>query len=261
MLKRNLAPISEEVWNEIDDRAKEVFNTYLSARRVVKVNGPKGLDYTVVPEGRIETISSDKEVSHGLYRVKPLMESRVEFDMNRWELDNLHRGAKDIELEALEESVKKIALFEEDAIYNGIEKGQIEGLINATGNDPIYLGEDGQDIMKSITDGIIKLKENYAEKPYTLVVGEEAYKRLNMEIEGYPLVDRIKDLIDGNIIYSHVIDGALLLPFDHDDLEMTIGKDFSIGYQGHDMEKIRFFIMESFTFRVLDENIIVRFTV
>jgi uncharacterized linocin/CFP29 family protein len=61
------------------------------------------------------------------------------------------------------------------------------------------------------------------------------------------------------VIYSHVVDGAFLVPFDHEDLEMTIGRDFSIGYQDNDNKKVRFFITESFTFRVLDPDIIIEF--
>ncbi|MFS8541723.1 MAG: bacteriocin family protein, partial [Tissierellales bacterium] len=46
MFNRHLAPISNESWKEIEERLMEVFKNYLSARKVVKVVGPKGLDYT-----------------------------------------------------------------------------------------------------------------------------------------------------------------------------------------------------------------------
>jgi uncharacterized linocin/CFP29 family protein len=42
MLKRELAPFESSVWNEIDERAAQVLKSYLSARRVVNVQGPKG---------------------------------------------------------------------------------------------------------------------------------------------------------------------------------------------------------------------------
>ena len=57
---RELAPISSEAWEEIDARASEVLKSYLSARRVVKVNGPKGLDYNVITEGRLGSVSKLK---------------------------------------------------------------------------------------------------------------------------------------------------------------------------------------------------------
>ena len=51
----------------------------------------------------------------------------------------------------------------------------------------------------------------------------------------------------------------LLVPYDHEDLELTIGQDLSIGYQYNDNKKVRFFITESFTFRVLDPSIIINY--
>ena len=56
MLYKELAPITKEAWEEIEDRLMEVFKTYLSARRVVKVEGPKGLDFNVITDGRLGEI-------------------------------------------------------------------------------------------------------------------------------------------------------------------------------------------------------------
>ena len=130
MLKRNIAPMPSKVWDEIDERAKTVLTNILSARKVVHVEGPMGWDYAVVPEGRLDIIdkNEDSDVSVGTYRVKPLLEARISFELDRWELDNITRGAKDIDLEALEEATKKLALFEENLIYNGYEKADIKGL-------------------------------------------------------------------------------------------------------------------------------------
>lgn len=261
MLKRRLAPITDDAWEEIDGRAKEVLSKFLSGRKVVNVNGPKGWNYTVVPEGRLEEVEEKDDLYYSLYKVKPLVETRVEFELDRWELDNLVRGAKDIQLDNLEEAAKKIALNEENAIYNGLEKGLIKGLKNSTEQDVINFGRSGEEILESVTEGMLNLKKAYSEGPYALVVGKEAYKRINVSATGYPLVDRLKKLLGMEVIFSHVVDGAFLIPYNNDDLEMTIGNDLSIGYQDNDNKKIKFFITESFTFRVLDPNIIIPFKI
>ncbi|WFA08263.1 family 1 encapsulin nanocompartment shell protein [Tissierella sp. Yu-01] len=261
MLYRELAPISNEAWNEIDERAEEVLKSYLSARKVVKVNGPKGLDFNVITEGRLTNIHElENKLCYGTYQVQPLTETRVEFEMSRWELDNIARGAKDVDYEPLEISLKEIALLEENAIYNGLEKAMIKG-IDQYSKVTIPFGNDPTSIMEGITKAIIQLKKDYESGPFTLVVSEEAYKRILSKETAYPLDERIEKLIGGKIVFSHVINGAYLLPYDHDDLELTIGRDFSIGYQSHDAEKIRFFATESFTFRVLNPDLIVKFTI
>ena len=261
MLYRNLAPISNEVWEEIDERASDVLKSYLSARRVVNVNGPKGFAHNVITDGRLaNTEELENGISYGNYKVIPLVESRVEFDMDRWELDNLQRGAKDIDYEPLENAMRDIALFEEEAIYNGLDNAIIDGIENSIELEAINFGKDAKGIMEAITKGLVELRKNFAQKPFSLVVNEEAYKRILSSETAYPLDVRIKELIGGDIIFSHVVDGAFLLPLNHEDLELTIGRDFSIGYQDHDAEKVRFFATESFTFRVLDPAIIIKFS-
>ena len=259
MFNRNLAPISNESWKEIEERLMEVFKNYLSARKVVKVVGPKGLDYTVISEGRLGQIHEDGDLCYANYNVTPLSEVRVEFEMDRWELDNVLRGAKDVNYEPLEEAAKKIALFEENVIYNGLEKLNIKGIVNSSEHETLVFGNDQESILDSIAQGIIKLRESYQEGPFVLVVGKEAYRRIISKGEGYSLVERIESLTGHKIVYSHVLEGAVLVPYNHDDLELTIGQDLNIGYQYHDSKKIRFFLTESFTFRVLDPTIIVNY--
>lgn len=259
MLFRDLAPITNEGWKEIDERAREVLENFLSARRVVKVEGPKGFDHNVITEGRLANTIEDEDICYGTYQVLPLTESRVEFEMDKWELDNIDRGAKDIDYGPLEKAMEKIALFEENAIYNGLENALIKGLKNSVESEEIQFGKDPNEIMNVLTEGIIKLKKAYAEKPYTLVVGQEAYKRILAKETAYPLDKRIEELIGGKVIFSHVVDGAYLLPYNHDDLELTIGRDFSIGYKSHTSKKVKLFVTESFTFRVLDPAIIIKY--
>jgi uncharacterized linocin/CFP29 family protein len=38
------------------------------------------------------------------------------------------------------------------------------------------------------------------------------------------------------------------------DFELTVGQDFSIGYLEHNMERVRLYIEESFTFLVLTDQ-------
>lgn len=259
ILKRNLAPLSEEAWKEIDSRAQEVLSSNLSARRVLNVDGPKGWDFTVLSEGRIDNIV-EGEVCTGTYKVKPLVEARINFKLDRWEMDNIIRGAKDIDLSSLEEAAKKLALFEENAVYKGYPQGNINGLENESAHEKIALGNNSSSIMEAITQGMLTLKDNFIEGPFSLVVGKEAWKRINVEAQGYPLIKRIENLLGGKIILSNVVDGALLLPFDNEDLEFTIGQDFAIGYESSDDKEVGLFITESFTLRVLDNNLIIVFT-
>src|SRR5699024_1956998 len=110
------------------------------------------------------TQNLDNGICYGNYKVQPLVESRIEFDMDRWELDNLQRGAKDIDYEPLEIAMRDIALFEDDAIYNGLERALIDGIENSIELKPIEFGNDPKAIMEAMTQGMIELRKNYVQK-------------------------------------------------------------------------------------------------
>ncbi|HOA79980.1 MAG TPA: family 1 encapsulin nanocompartment shell protein [Defluviitaleaceae bacterium] len=261
ILKRELAPLTDEAWDEIESKAKEVLENHLSARKAVHVKGPFGLEYTVLSEGRLKNLEEEEEFCAGIYEVKPLIETRFSFQLNKWEMDNLSRRAKDIDLSPLEKAVKKSALFEENVIYNGYKAANIQGLLEASTNKVLPFGDNAAEIMASLSQAILFLKDAFVSKPYSLIVGKEAWIKINMETEGYPLKKQIENLIGSEIIYSELIDGALVLPYDNEDIEMTIGNDFSIGYENSDDKIVQLFITESFTFRILDPKLIVRFTI
>jgi uncharacterized linocin/CFP29 family protein len=263
ILKREIAPIPQAGWSEIDERATMVLKTHLSARKVVHVKGPFGWDYSVVPEGRLSLLEDEKKdgVRSGLYNVKPLLEARVGFRLDRWELDNLVRGAHDIDLDPLDEAVKKIALFEENAVYNGYAGADIKGLFQSSEQKPVPFGKEGSQIMQALSKAVLMMQDAHQSAPFSLVVGEEAWKRVNSEVQGYPLIKRIRDIIGGQVLYSSAVKAAVLVPQDHEDLELSVGGDFSIGYEYHDAKMVQLFVSESFTFRVLDPAIVIPFTV
>lgn len=261
ILKKSIAPITTNTWEEIEDTAREAIVSRLTARRVLKVLGPKGLDYNAVGEGRLENLKGDPskaEVCTGTYKMKHLIEARISFEMSKWELDNIERGAKDVDFDPLEEAAKKLALFEEDAIYNGYPDGDIVGFSEAAGHK-MKLGKTGEEILKNIGEAKYKLFSSFAEGPFDLIVSPEAYQKINTIYEGANLYQVIEKLIGGTIIRSQVVKGAFLIPHFDDDLEFTVGQDFAVGYEGESQENVRLFLTESFTLRILDEDKIVKF--
>ncbi len=258
LFKQHLAPIADEAWEEINETAEKVLKTTLSARKVLHVNGPLGLDTPAIPTGTLELTdqNKDNEVSAGLYNVDRLLESRITFSLSRWELDNVLRGKKDVDLDILEAAAEKLARYEENTIYNGNKKANIKGLVDFA-KHKLSMSDDVNENLQAIAEGLLKLQDAYTEKPYMLVVGDDLFKIINQVYDGKLLVDAIETLIEGKVVHSKVLKGALLLPFDHDDLELTIGQDYTVGYESHDNESVKLFIMNAFTFRVLDENLIV----
>lgn len=251
-MNRNAAPISQRAWEEINSTARESLINFLSARKVLKVKGPYGKDKGGINEGRLESFVDRGGVYMGNYKLKPFTETRVEFELNRWELDNIERGAEDIELDALEEACEKIARFEDALVYNGLEEAGVEGLKDVCEYEITEFGENARDIRRNISIAVSRLKENYAHPPFDLVVSQEVLATIQSVESPYPLFNAIEEIIGGKIILSRSIKGAVLLPRDDEDIQLVLGEDFTIDYQDSDNEKVKLYITESFTTRILD---------
>lgn len=260
MLKRSVSPISGEAWGEIDEQARKVLRSRLSARKFVDVSGPHGWDHAVVPTGRLEVSPSEgaEEVRWGVHIVQPLVETRVTFRMDLWELDNALRGAKDLRLEPVIEAATKIAAFEENAIYNGFDPGCIEGLSQAGAGQEVALSVmNPGEIMAGLSEAAMVLNRNSIGGPFVLVAGPQLWQAMDVLGEGYPLKKRVSMLADGGTVFCTELEGGLLVSARGGDFELTLGQDASIGYESTMDGKVRLFIAESFTFRVIEPNAVV----
>lgn len=257
-LKRELAPITANGWKEIEERATAVLSKELSARKFVRVTGPLGRDITSVTTGRMDVKTKD-DIKYGVYKIQPLTESRICFPLSRWELDNIERGAKDVDYSSLDDGLRKAAKFEEEAIFKGLEDGQIDGIYKSSSYETLDFGKTADETLKAIFDGILKLDAAFAKKPYVLVVSNEKWYYLNTIVKEYSLPEKLEKILGQKIVVSKSIDGAILLPFDDENIELIIGEDYAIGYQNHNESVVELFVTESFTFRVLDPALIVLF--
>lgn len=262
LLRRSLAPLTEEAWEIIDSTAARVLKSHLTARSFVDFDGPHGWNFAAVNLGRLEISqkNSDSEPPWGKRLVQPLIETRVSLQLDQMEIDGIARGAKDINLDSLEDAAHRAALFEESAIYNGFEAGGIEGILSQNIHQPINLPDKAQEFPKVVALAVRKMALVGIRGPFTLILGNDAWVDLMQSGSGgYPPQKIVRDLIGGEIHMSPIFEGGLLVSAAGDYFELAIGQDFSIGYAGHDQHTLDLYITESFTFRVLEPKAAVRF--
>src|SRR4029079_11585099 len=81
-LHRELAPISDAAWADIEQETTRTLKRYLAARRVVDVHGPDGVGLSAVGTGHLKTIAAPGEGILARQReVKTLVEVRVPFEL------------------------------------------------------------------------------------------------------------------------------------------------------------------------------------
>ena len=66
---------------------------------------------------------------------------------------------------------------------------------------------------------------------------------------GYPVLEHLRLIVEGPVVWAPAVDGAVLISLRGDDFELVVGQDLSIKYLDHDAERVRLYLEESVTFR------------
>src|ERR1700730_2192249 len=102
-LLRHLAPITAAAWEAIEADVKPRLKAHLAARKLVDFEGPLGWDHSATNLGRGPSIAAPSaELTASKRAVLPLVEVRVGFALPRRELDDVERGARDLDFAALD---------------------------------------------------------------------------------------------------------------------------------------------------------------
>src|ERR1700686_3993198 len=117
-LHRDLAPISDAAWGQIEGEASRTLKRYLSARRVVDVHGPHGVAFAAVGTGHLKAISSPgDDIGAAQRQAHPLVVLRVPFELARGAVDDVEPGAEDSDWQPLKDAARAIAFAEDRAVF------------------------------------------------------------------------------------------------------------------------------------------------
>jgi hypothetical protein len=142
-LYRELAPITDSAWAQLEEEAKRTFATYVAGRRIVDVDGPGGPGLAAVNTGHLSDVAAPADgVIANLRESQPLVRLRVPFTLSREEIDSVERGAQDADWQPLKDAAKQIAFAEDRAIFEGYTAAGITGLRDAASNTALSLPAD-----------------------------------------------------------------------------------------------------------------------
>jgi uncharacterized linocin/CFP29 family protein len=249
-LYRELAPVTESAWAEIELEATRTFKRHIAGRRVVDVSDPGGPVTAAVSTGRLIDVQAptDGVVAH-LRASKPLVRLRVLFTLSRIEIDDVERGSQDSDWEPVKDAAKKLAFVEDRAIFEGYPEASIEGIRGASSNPPLKLPEDPREIPDIITQALTELRLAGVDGPYSVLLSADVYTKVSETTEhGYPILEHMNRLVNGDIIWAPAIDGAFVLTTRGGDFDLQLGTDVSIGYLSHDADTVQLYLQETLTF-------------
>lgn len=252
-LFRELAPISDEAWAQIEEEASRTLKRYLAGRRVVDLKGPGSSLLSAVGTGHLRGIKAPGDGIIARQReVKALVELRVPFDLDRQGLDDVERGANDSDWQPLKDAAQKITFAEDRAIFDGYAAAGIQGIREGTSNPIKTLPSNVINYPDAISEALSQLRLVGVNGPYAVLFGADAYTALaETSDHGYPVIQHIQRLVNDEIIWAPAIAGAFILTKRGGDFELHVGQDVSIGYLSHTDTKVHLYLQESLTFLML----------
>lgn len=253
-LLRSHAPISQANWEEIDQEARERVVVALAARRLVDFSGPHGWEHSATNLGRVEPIAQAPcpGVSGQRRRVLPLAEARADFTLSREELRAGDRGAADLDLEALDRAARNLAVAENKAVFHGWPQAGIQGVTEASPHPAVPRPAGFDDYPRPVAKAVELLLQSGIGGPYGLALGTDDYTGVieTAEHGGYPLFDHLRAILQGPIVWSPGVEGAVVLSQRGGDFLFDCGQDLAVGYDHHDADEVHLYLEESFSFRV-----------
>ena len=252
-LHRELAPISDAAWAQIEEEVTRTFKRHLAGRRAVDVRGPSGSGLSAVGTGHLREIATPGDGVRASQReAKPLIELRVPFELDRQAIDDVERGANDSDWEPAKIAARRLAYAEDGAIFVGYKAGGIVGIREGTSNSTKTLPDDVREYPVAIAEALSQLRLVGVNGPYTVLLGADAYTALaETSDHGYPVLEHVKRLVEDRIIWAPAIPGAVVLTTRGGDFELHLGQDASIGYLGHTDKTVTLYLLETFTFLLL----------
>ena len=109
--------------------------------------------------------------------------------------------------------------------------------------------DDPRAIPDIITQALSELRLAGVDGPYSVLLSANVYTKVSETTEhGYPILEHINRLVNGDIIWAPAIDGAFVLTTRGGDFDLQLGTDVSIGYLSHDADTVQLYLQETLTF-------------
>ncbi|HEV2370219.1 MAG TPA: family 1 encapsulin nanocompartment shell protein [Acidimicrobiales bacterium] len=255
-LRRRHAPITDEAWRAVDEEATRSLRHFVAGRPLVDFAGSHGWEYSAAALGRTDTVTmrGPAGVEAGTRRVQPVLELRTPFTLQRAELDAVDRGAADPDLSAVTDAARRAAAAEDGVVFYGLPDARTTGVADGSPHTPIALSDDYDEYPGSVAKAVAVLREAGVGGPFGIALGPRCYTGVieSTEHGGYPVLEHIRFILGGPIVWAPAVDGAVVVSLRGGDYVFDSGQDFSVGYVNHTNETVDLYIEESFTFRVVE---------
>ena len=199
-LHRELAPISAAAWADLEAEARRTFKRNVAARRIVDVPDPAGSELAAVATGHLDPVAPPADgVTARTRRSQPVVELRVPFTVDRGQVDDVERGAKDADWQPVKDAARRLAFAEDHAIFEGYPAAGIAGIRAESSNPGLTLPAEVRDYPDIVSQAISALRLAGVDGAYSLALSAAAYTAVSETSDhGYPIHEHLARLLDGD---------------------------------------------------------------
>lgn len=249
-LGREDAPFGKEVWELLDGVVVSIAKGELAGRKVLPLEGPFGLGFSLVPKGV-------KALGEGITAVEgqPLVTLERAFHLKKIDIAQFERGGVTLDIAPLVQAVREVAHLEDRLIFGGI--GDMKGLCTAEGVQKISLsswdepGKAAEDIIKAVS----LLDAQGFHGPFALVLAPGRY---NLLLRRYPgtsqsELEHIRSIVGDRVVKApYFAEGGVLLAVNSLYARIVLGQDLAVGFIGPESDGYLFSVSESLTLLLLE---------
>jgi uncharacterized linocin/CFP29 family protein len=255
-LRRAAAPLSQKVWQEVDEIAASMFKQSVVARRIVDFDGPRGWNHVATQLGTFKSVQMSQDSGRVRFSTPDIMlltELRAEFTIPWTDIDIFERVGPALESKAIEEASRDMALAEDIVVFYG--HSSAPGILSGRDTPRVALSDWTQSgrLVADLLSAVEKLDSLGVKGPYEAVLSpHHYYDYLRQTGEGgaYPAAKQL-GIVIAKVYNSPAVDGAVLFSTRGGDFMITVGGDFTVGYRFHDETAVHLFCVETIAAQLL----------
>jgi uncharacterized linocin/CFP29 family protein len=267
-LSRGNAPLSAQLWEQIDDTVVAAAKRVLTGRKFLHIYGPLGAgtqSVNIDEAGNIHEESAD-----GLSIIKGRRFSQIpalysDFTLLGKDLEAAAAGSVPADLTSAAAAAQQLAVKEDSMIFFGDKSAGFEGLLTAGGTGKIKMKDwkTGENAFTDIASALELLLEKGIYGSCSLVMSPDLFLHLQRLQEGTGMleIDRISKLLDGHILRTPVLgkNRAVLVSTDAANIDIVVGQDIATAYLEQKDLNHSFRILETQLLRIKRKQAIVVF--
>ncbi|MDF2541345.1 MAG: bacteriocin [Herbinix sp.] len=258
-LSRESAPLSDELWKQIDSTVVNTARNTLVCRKFLSIYGPLGIGTESIQIDDVEALDEMYEDGFMLTKGRKYVEIPTIYDdfiLYSKDLENSRKFGYPLDLSKASISAEACARREDRFLFYGNPAYGYDGLLTAPGINKLKKSDwsAGENAFTDIVSALELFTVKGIYGTYALVLSPDLYMQLQRLQPGTGLLefDRISKLMNGNIFTTSVLgtDKAAVLCTNSMNMDVVIGQDLAAAYLEQKDLNHSFRILESILLRI-----------